>query len=303
MVTEEDGTFVKTSKWEVHLLEVILKSEQILEILQKTTAEAALGTTDRQHPDLTADGKANNEPQQQENRQEETHMEDMAQRQPRDKQSSTDQDRDSDGQQTPPGVMLRLLAADGSEFCVPREVGSLLAELIAKVKSLEDIVLNQQRHAASITHIAEHRTGHNVQFEDTYTVHNADEWTGLPPTPPPARRDGQADLRGVHPAWVGGDCRSSARGPSWPNYSKPGATKRFSRSSMFHSRDIDQVVRKWQIRFSGAKSRSIDVFLARLEDCRVLANLSEEEVLSSLSELFTDTAATWYRHKKEKWTT
>ena len=72
---------------------------------------------------------------------------------------------------------------------------------------------------------------------------------------------------------------------------------------MFHSRDIGQVVPKWQIRVSGAKSQSIDVFLARLEDCRVLANLSEEEVLSSLSELFTDTAATWYRNEKEKWAT
>ena len=69
---------------------------------------------------------------------------------------------------------------------------------------------------------------------------------------------------------------------------------------MSHSRDIGQVVRKWQIRFSGAKSQSIDVFLARLEDCRVLAKLSEEEVLLSLSELFTDTAATWYRNEKEK---
>ena len=55
--------------------------------------------------------------------------------------------------------------------------------------------------------------------------------------------------------------------------------------------------------FSGAKSQSINIFLARLEDCRVLANLTEEELLSSLSELFTDTAATWYRNEKEKWTT
>ena len=38
---------------------------------------------------------------------------------------------------------------------------------------------------------------------------------------------------------------------------------------MFHSGDIGQVVRKWQIRFSGAKSQSIDVFLVRLEDCKV----------------------------------
>ena len=142
-----------------------------------------------------------------------------------------------------------------------------------------------------------------MQFESTYTVHGDDAWDGLPPTPPPARTGGQADLRGVNPAWVGGDRRSSARVPSWPNHSRPGETGNFSRSSTFHSRDIGQVVRKWQIRFSGAKSQSIDVFLARLEDCRVLANLSEEEVLSSLSELFTDTAATWYRNEKEKWAT
>ena len=210
LVTEEDGNFVETSKWEIHPLEVVMKSEQILEILQKTTAEAALDTT--QHPDATADGEDNNEPQQLELRLEETRKEDTAQHQQRERRNSAE--RDNDAQQTPPGEMLRLLAADGPEFCVPREVGSLLAELISKVKSLEDIVLNQQRHAASSTHIAEHRTGHNVQFEDTYTVHNADEWTGLPPTPPPARRAGQTDLRGVNPAWVGGDRRSSARGPA-----------------------------------------------------------------------------------------
>ena len=51
---------------------------------------------------------------------------------------------------------------------------------------------------------------------------------------------------------------------------------------MSPSCDIGQVVRKWQILFSVAKSQSIDVFLARLEDCRVLANLSEEEVLQSV---------------------
>ena len=52
----------QTSKWDVHALDVVLKSEQILEILQKTTAEAALRTTDTQYPDITADGDDNNEP-------------------------------------------------------------------------------------------------------------------------------------------------------------------------------------------------------------------------------------------------
>ena len=153
---------------------------------------------------------------------------------------------------------------DGSEFDISREVGLLLTELIAR--SLEDLVLNQQRHAASSTHIAEHWPGHNVQFKDMYTVHGGDSWTDLLPTPPPARRDGQAGLQGVNAACVGGDRKSSARGPSWPNYLTPGATGNFSRSSMSHTRDIYQVIRKWQIRFS-VISQSIDVFLARLQDC------------------------------------
>ena len=47
IVTEEDGTFVQTSGWDVHPLEVVVKSEAILEILRKTTAEAA---STPQHP-------------------------------------------------------------------------------------------------------------------------------------------------------------------------------------------------------------------------------------------------------------
>ena len=47
IVTEEDGTFVKTTNWEIHPLEVVLKSEASLEILRKTTAEDAMTP---QHP-------------------------------------------------------------------------------------------------------------------------------------------------------------------------------------------------------------------------------------------------------------
>ena len=61
---------------------------------------------------------------------------------------------------------MRLLAADGSEFRVPRDIGALLAELIEKVRSLEELVLDQQRHAASSTHIAEGRTGQNVRVRE-----------------------------------------------------------------------------------------------------------------------------------------
>ena len=40
IVKEEDGTFLNTTSWDVHLLGAVLKSEEILEILTKMTAEA-----------------------------------------------------------------------------------------------------------------------------------------------------------------------------------------------------------------------------------------------------------------------
>ena len=297
IVTEDDGTFIQTTNWEVHPLAVALKSDAILEILRKTTAEAA---SSPQHP------PRQQRPDSPEHaRREDVNVTDRVE----DTQSDEDRRRTQDAQeetnrlgtQQQAGDMLRLLSHDGQEFQVPREIGTLLAELITKVKSLEDRLTNHQRQAASSTRTGDTRPGQNVHFDDTFGIPDEqDVWVRPPPQPQPARPREQADLRGVNAAWVGGDRRSSARSTSWPNGTAPGTSANFSRSGLYHSRDIGQIVRKWQIRFSGAKSQSIDVFLARLEDCRVLANLTEEEVLSSLSELFTDTAATWYRNEKEK---
>ena len=151
LVKEEDGTFVQTSKWEVHPLEVVLKSEQILEILHKTTAETGLSPATTQHPETTAEGDDNED--EDITKQTEKRNEEMQQQQQRDNGSTTEHQRQSDERQGPPGDMLRFLAADGSEFRIPREVGSLLVELIARVGSLEHRVENQQRHAASSTHM------------------------------------------------------------------------------------------------------------------------------------------------------
>lgn len=196
--------------------------------------------------------------------------------------------------------MLNLISANGTEFQVPRDISLLLTELITKVKSLEYKISSMENQAAASTHIYDDRPGH-VQFADTFTVHERSDEESATQAPTPVRSQQQADLRGVNPAWVGGD-RPTGR-PNWSVPSGFDATNNFSRSGFGHSRDVGQIVRKWQIRFSGAKSQSIDVFLARLEDCRTSANLSEEEVLSALSELFTDTAATWYRNHRDKWTT
>ena len=49
IVKEEDATFLNTTSWDVHPLEVVLKSEAILEILTKTAAEAASSPQHPQH--------------------------------------------------------------------------------------------------------------------------------------------------------------------------------------------------------------------------------------------------------------
>ena len=45
------------------------------------------------------------------------------------------------------------------------------------------------------------------------------------------------------------------------------------------------------------------MFLNRVEECRDLAKMSEEEMLSSLFELFAGVAATWFQNNKANWST
>ena len=195
VISEDDGTFVQTSNWRVHPLDVVLRSEVVMNVIGRTTASASPDTQHTQHGDTTVTTEQNTRNKPEEGATE-THE---------DERSNVTQDADNDESQSQSRGMMRLLASDGSEFRVPREFGALLAELIVKVRSLEETVLDRQRLAASSTHIAEGRTGQNVQFADTYTIHGDDNWMGPPPTPPPARRDGQAGLPGVSTALgVGG---------------------------------------------------------------------------------------------------
>ena len=300
IVAEDQGIFVETSGLDAHPLEVILKSDEVLQIVLKTTGEAARKI---QHPhrNQESDDSRRNPDAGEKNKSAEgrDNAEDAARR-----NANSLNGEDGDGERGQPEEMLSLRSTSGTEFQVPRDVGTLLVDLMTEVRSLRQEVRDQQRQATSSTRINDARPGQNVHADDT--LYGADEregWDARQPSPPPARPRDQAGLRDVYPAWEGGDRRNSARSTSWPNQNTQGTSANSSRSGCYHSRDIGQIVRKWKIRFSGAKSQSIDVFLARLEDCRVLANLTQEEGLSSLSELFTDTAATWYRNEKEKWTT
>ena len=159
IVTEEDGTFVQTSVWDVHPLEVVVKSEEILEILRKTTAEAAFTPQQPQY----SKSPENVQHQADDDLEEilATHQNNVDNSDaeggrgqsggshPRLANNETQTDEDNNGEEHAQGEdMLRLLSSAGTEFQVPRDVGMLLAELITKVRSLEDRLTNHQRQVA-----------------------------------------------------------------------------------------------------------------------------------------------------------
>ena len=135
--------------------------------------------------------------------------------------------------------MLRLLSRDGTEFQVPKEVGTLLAELITRVRSMEERLAHHQRQAASSTRMADNRPGQNVHFEDKFSIPGErDGWTRPSPPRQPARPREQAGLRKVNPAWVEGDRQNPARSSSWPNYTAPGTSANISRSRLYSGRPL-----------------------------------------------------------------
>ena len=196
---------------------------------------------------------------------------------------------------------LRTLGVGDSQFTVPHDLGKLLTELIVRVTNLEQSVAGSNK-AASSTRIADNRASQmpNVHFGETFTADGDRRWSNDTLSPQPPRVNPRVNQPAVDRRWVGG--AHAQRDSSWLNAGNQSTCDSRWRS-MGHTRDVGQIVRKWQVRFSGQKGESIDTFLARVEDCRALANLTEEEVLSSLSELFTQKAATWYQNEKHKWHT
>ena len=169
IITEEDGTFVKTTNWEIHPLEVVLKSEAILEILKKMTPEA---TSPPQHPRLS-------ESPEQAHLENDDEIEEV-------QEAWHTEDSTKDNQREGTRDMLRLLSHDRTEFQVPKEVGTLLAELIARVRSMEERLAHHQRQAACSTRMSDTSPGQNVHFEDTFsTTDEREVWTrpSLPPQP------------------------------------------------------------------------------------------------------------------------
>ena len=139
IVTEEDGTFVKTTNWEIPTggrLEKRsnpgnTKEDDVGGRVPAPTPTAlrspkhALLENDDDIEEVQATQSLGEQSQSSETR----HTEDATKEQGRQR----------------PGNMLRLLSHDGTEFQMPKEVGTLLVELIARVRLMEERLADHQR--------------------------------------------------------------------------------------------------------------------------------------------------------------
>ncbi|CAB0042486.1 unnamed protein product [Trichogramma brassicae] len=71
-------------------------------------------------------------------------------------------------------------------------------------------------------------------------------------------------------------------------------------TSTYHS-DVGAIVRKWKVEFNGEKGSSVDEFIQRVDECRRLARLSDEDLLNSITELLTGQARLWCRQERSQW--
>ncbi|CAB0028083.1 unnamed protein product [Trichogramma brassicae] len=71
-------------------------------------------------------------------------------------------------------------------------------------------------------------------------------------------------------------------------------------TSTYHS-DVGAIVRKWKVDFNGEKGSSVDEFIQRVDECRRLACLSDEDLLNSITELLTGQARLWCRQERSQW--
>ncbi|CAB0034823.1 unnamed protein product [Trichogramma brassicae] len=65
--------------------------------------------------------------------------------------------------------------------------------------------------------------------------------------------------------------------------------------------DVGAIVRKWEVEFNGEKGSSVDEFIQRVDECRRLARLSDEDLLNSITELLTGQARLWCRQERSQW--
>uniref|UniRef100_A0ABD2WB57 CCHC-type domain-containing protein n=1 Tax=Trichogramma kaykai TaxID=54128 RepID=A0ABD2WB57_9HYME len=66
--------------------------------------------------------------------------------------------------------------------------------------------------------------------------------------------------------------------------------------------DIGRIVRNCNLKYSGEPGSSIEEFLERVYECRRLTQLTDNDLLNSMSELLTGSARLWARQTQHEWT-
>lgn len=144
------------------------------------------------------------------------------------------------------------------------------------------------------------------------------ETGAMRPDSPSERIDVGAGLRGtLHP---GGTDRATARRPGSPTIAPFRAQPRFtppllplsggdrrvapsgngrpSNRGTTSVMDVYNIMRRWNLNFTGARGSDAEAFLMRIEEGRTLLPVSDEDLLKTLPFFLTGTALYWFRHKR-----
>ena len=65
--------------------------------------------------------------------------------------------------------------------------------------------------------------------------------------------------------------------------------------------DVGRTVRQWNLQFTGEKGSSIEEFIERVNECRSLAHIADEDLLNAMSELTSGVARHWCRQARKNW--
>ena len=85
------------------------------------------------------------------------------------------------------------------------------------------------------------------------------------------------------------------------DYASPHFNDRsFSASNPAHAYDV---MRKWNLKYSGARNDDPDAFLTRIEEGRDLVPISDMDLLRVIPFFLTAIALSWYRGSKHLWRT
>lgn len=106
---------------------------------------------------------------------------------------------------------------------------------------------------------------------------------------------------------VGPECEPTRRTHPYASHWGEGA---YPRSRTGYSRppardvtsaaDVHQILKRWNLKFSGARGSDGEAFLLRLQESRAMIPVSDQQLFTALPFFLTGTALYWFRHKRSQ---